>query len=470
VGLALAVSGCQSGKDHDPGTLTVAARADVAGIFPSPLAEAYTLNVNKNVFEGLVKFDRELQVVPALAQSWERPDDRTYVFELRRGLRFSDGHPVGTRDVVASLEAGMERGWPFRGYLGVIESVEAVGERRVQIRTSSPNLLLLRRLAAAFIVPADALRAAEAPVVGTGPYRLESWDPNQELVLVRNEHYWGGEPAYERVRLAVVPDTAERIAMVERGEAELADHVPPESVGRLWAMTDLDVIERTGRRVLFLCLQLDAAPFSDARVREAFDLALDRRELIARALSGRGEPASQIAPRTAFGHNPDLAVTGPDPTRARALLAEAGYAEGLDIRLDGPGNRYLNDQAVLRDVARQLAAIGVNVEVNVLDKRDWLDLILSGASTFHLLGWVCELGDAGTPLDSVLHSREASLGSFNTMALADTLLDGLVDTANRSPTFDERRLSLQRAMARVAELRPILPWWFSTRSWCGRVA
>jgi peptide/nickel transport system substrate-binding protein len=458
---ALAAAACRRAPPAVEATqLTIAVRADVTGIFPNPPInnEAFTIYVNRNVFEGLVRFDERLRLQPALAERWENPDDRTYVFFLRPGVRFSDGTPVTADDVVASVLAARERGWITRDYLQGIESARALDSRTVEVKTRGPYLILLFKLPFGFVLPKHAIGRSPVPPLGTGPYRLEAWEKGREVRLVRNEQWRGAAPAFERVRFVVVPGPADRIAMLERGEAEVVDQVPLEQVERLARDERLRVVVRPTLRVLFLGLRTDTAPFTDPRVREAFDLAIDRRELIRRALAGLTIPATQLVSADVVGHDHTIALPAPDPARARALLAEAGFPAGLDVRLDGPMNRYVNDRQILDEVARQLGEIGVRVQVNALDKAAFFNFVNAGRSPFYLLGFACESGDAGDALDSLMHSPAAAgLGSLNAFGLADAELDRLIDLSNRSLDTSERTVRLQAALRRVARLRPLLP-------------
>jgi peptide/nickel transport system substrate-binding protein len=442
-----------------PRTLRLAVRADVTGFFPNPpiVNEGYTQDINWNVFEGLSGFDGHYRLVPAVARRWRTPDPRTYVFELREGQRFSDGSPVTAADVAASLEAHLSRQWVFRDFLQAIESVRAEGELRVVVRTREPYLLLLFKLPWGMILPRAALSADPVPPIGTGPYRLESWEPGHGFVLRRNAHYRGPAPAFESARFLVEPEAERRLALLRQGHVDVVDHVPLERLAELERDPAVRVHAGAGNRVLVLGLRLDRAPFSDRRVREALDLALDRDELIARALHGRGLPASQIVPQSIAGYDPALAVRRPDRARARALLAEAGLPRGLALRLDGPDNRYVNDRQILEEVARQLEEVGVRVEVRARDKREYFRLRYEGAFTFFLIGWACQTGEAGEALDPLFHSPRPGLGSENTFGLADAELDRLIDAANSSDNLADRLALIRRAMARIAELRPILP-------------
>jgi peptide/nickel transport system substrate-binding protein len=367
-------------------------------------------------------------------------------------------------DVVGSIEAN-RAGWVTRDYLQAIESVRATGDREVEIRTRFPYPVLLTRLPWGPVVPRDAAERGDSPAPGTGPYRVESWDPGRGYVFVRNPHFDRPAPAFEKVVHVVVPDDAERMSRVERGEADVADHVPLDHVERLSRNPGLRVVSGAGLRVLFLVLRADRPPFSDPRVREAIDLALDRPELVRRALGGHAETATQLVPPSIVGHDPALRLPTPDPARARALLAAAGHSSGLDIRLDGPGNRYVNGVAILQELARQLGEVGVRAPVNAVDKREFFPLIEAGRSDMHLLGYACESGDAGDVLGALLHSATGGpLGSLNSLGLSDRLLDERIDAADRARTDTERARRLRLAVARAAELRAALPLFVQTEA------
>lgn len=459
--LAVAVGACRAPDPVGAGpTLTLAVRGDVTGFFPNPpiMNEGYTMDVNWNLYEGLVRLDARLRIEPGVAVRWQNPDERTYLFDLRPGLLFSDGRPVTADDVVASLLAPRTKRWVTRDYLQAVESARALSPTRVEVKTRVPYMILLSKLPWGHILPASEIAKDEAAVVGTGPYRLKSWTRGREFVFARNERYRGPPPAYRHARFVVVPEGRERAERVLRGEADIADQLPLEEVGRLQAAGHINVRSSPGIRLLILILRVDRKPFSDPRVREALDLAVDRNELNRRALLGRGEPGSQLVPQSIVGFNPALLVTRPDPRRAQQLLAEAGHRGGLAIRLDGPSNRYLRDVEILNELKRQLDQAGFTVTLNILDKAAYYALLDRGESDVGLLGWACPTGEAGDALDGLLHSKQGDiLGSDNTLGLADPELDRMIEASNSAPTLEERTALLQAALARVAALRPIIP-------------
>jgi peptide/nickel transport system substrate-binding protein len=461
--LAAALGACHAAREQPQrpaATLRVALRADVSGFYPNPPVtnESFTFEINRWIFDSLVALDPGLHLVPGLAERWLSVDERTYVFELRPGLRFSDGSPCRAGDVAASLAAALRRGWVTIDYLKAIESVRALDERRLEIRARRPDPALLTRLPWGFVLPESALAHDPLPVVGTGAFTLESWTPGRGFVLSRNPHYWGRPPGFERVEFRVVPDDVERMGLVERGEADVADNVPFEAFARLERREDLRLVVGSGHRVLFLAMRVDRPPFDDPRVREAVDLAIDRDAIVARVMFGRAEPAAQVVPPAVVGYVPELPGPKLDRPRARRLLAAAGHPRGLAVRLDGPNNRYVRDAVLLEELGRQLAEVGIRAEVKAVDKREFYETIEAGRSDLHLLGWASEAGDGADALDILFHPPTiGSSGRLNSMGLADPELMRLTAEVHGSADLRTRASWLRQAYARLAELRPVVP-------------
>jgi peptide/nickel transport system substrate-binding protein len=410
----------------------VAVAADITGIYPDVRDESYTFAVLSNAYEGLTRLGRDLRPEPAVAARWENPDDRTWVFRLRAGLRFSDGRSVTPADVVASLRHALAE-TATRHTLAAIRSVEAAPDGSVHIATRGPAPTLLLPLSSAFIVPAaDLSRPRGAWPAGTGPYLVESWAPGRELVLEANAHWRGGAPSFERLRLRVTPEAAERARALRAGEVDLADALGLDELDRPLP-AGFQIVSRPALRVLFLAFRVDGAPFADARVREAFDLAIDRDELIARALHGHGTPVGQVVP-------PDLLRVAGDGAR--------------EVVLHGPTQRT----AIMQEVARQLAEVGVRARVDARAKEDFFSLLDATDTRFFLFSWSCDGADAGNALGSLLHTPNAAgLGFENSQGLSDAALDALVDAADVAPTYAQRQRLLAAGLARVAELRAVLP-------------
>jgi peptide/nickel transport system substrate-binding protein len=446
-------------------TLTLAVRSDVTGFYPSEAArnEAFTTQVNWNAFEGLVCLDPQLRLHKGLAAHWSNPDDHTYLFEMAPGLRFSDGTPVEAADAVASILGA--RRTAYRDYFHAITNARVTGEHRLEVITRGPYLVLLTRLPWAMVLPRREWERPAPAAIGTGPYRLAAWKMGESIRFEQNPHFRGPAPTFRNVTYLVLPDEAARVEAVRSGRADAADQVPLGALRELAAAPGMRVLTGEGLRVMYLALRPGAAPFDDPRVREAVDLAIDREDLIHRALGDQGSVATQLVPPPVVGYNPDIPRPLSNRSRARALLAEAGHPQGFEVDLHGPNNRYVNDLSVLDELARQLLEVGIRVRLHAMDKVDFFRLTASGGTRMHLIGWSCETAEAGDVLDSVGHSKDATgLGADNDMDLSDDDLDRNIGEANASATAVERTRLLQKAMARLQALRVYLPLYVQPES------
>jgi len=455
---AIGLQGCtaEQAAPRPASLLTVAVQADITGLYPALRNESYSFTVNANVFEGLTALGHDLGPQPALADRWENPDEHTWLFHLRPGVRFSSGQPVRASDVVASLRYAVSAD-TTQTLLDPVESVEGLSDDLVRIRTHFPCPVLLAHLAFALVVPETALaQKAGTPPLGTGPFKVEAWRPGDELVLVRNPEFRGPRPSFDRVRFVVTPDPVQRLDMLRMGRADIVDNVPTEQIDLLRRSGTLRVVNRPSLRVLFLALRVDEPPFSNPLVREALDLALDRDELVKRAMGGFGAPSAQLVPPLVVGYNPAIPVTAPNPKRARELLRAAGYPAGFSVRLDGPTNRYPAGAEIMSEVARQLAEIGVKVDVRGKPKEEFFAQLDSGKYQLLLYGWSCETVQAGEALDELIRTAPAGAAP-NLVHFSDPAIDRLIDAADRSSSIFERSALLAQGLAAVAKARPVVP-------------
>ena len=438
-----------------PRTLTVAVRADVTGIFPNPptINEAFTIDLFSNVFEGLFRLDSALSVKPVLVSGWTNPDSKTWLFRLREGVRFSDGSPLTADDVTASLRAAIAMPFPTGAFLGAIREVDTVSPFEVRVTTREQCPALPSFLVSGFVLSRAALGRRPIPPVGTGPYQLAGRQPGHGLTLRRNPHH-DPPAAFDEIRVRVIPEAEARVAALLADQADIAEGVPLRSVEGLSRDDRFTVLAQPGIRVLYLAPRVDRAPFDDPRVREALDLALDRDELNQRVYQGRGTPASQPVPVAVVGYERALPVVQADRRRARALLAAAGHRSPLQVVLDAPNDRYLEDVALAREAARQMELAGFRVTVRTRPKAEYFPFLAAGGAQLFLFGWTCDTLDGSDVLDGAFRSRAPGRpANQNYQGLADAGLDRVVDEAARVSAAAARFAALRAAMARLRQIR-----------------
>ncbi|MCL4810418.1 MAG: hypothetical protein KJ062_21865, partial [Thermoanaerobaculia bacterium] len=433
-------------------SLNVAIHSAPVGMDPHLQNESLTVAVLANVFEALTEFDDELRIRPGLAESWRNPDGRTWRFSLRRGVRFHDGRPLEAEDVVFSLErASKHPGSGLASHLVQLETVRALDPRTVEIVTRRPFAALLERLTLVYVVPRDAPETIVEPV-GTGPYRLAG-NLGHQIRMVPAAGSWRGEPSGPALTFFVVPEPAERLRRLTSGEVDVAADLDESAVA---VLRDSDCCReevRPGSTVEYLHLAAFEPRFDDPRVREAVHLAIDRHRYVAEAHGGLGQPAGQLAVPGLFGYAPDLGASDRDVSRARALLAAAGYPGGFDVVLEHRTGRRADV------LARMLAEAGIRAKPAEADWAELYGRLRRGEVGFYFGGVVAPTADSSDILDGYVHTRDGAsgYGASNHSRYSNARADELIESASTSFSLVRRRELLQAAMRVVVEDRRFVP-------------
>jgi peptide/nickel transport system substrate-binding protein len=401
------------------------------------------------------------QMRPALAERWETsPDGLTTTFTLRRNVRFHDGSPLDAEAVRASYERQYLRGSPFYGQSppnayepvlsGWIKEIRVRDPHTVAIATRFPRPL---QFANVKIVSLQALRAhggnlSRAPA-GTGPFRLDRWEPAQ-LALAPFPEGWHGPPRIDGVRFVIRPNDDEAMERLLQGEYDLLYGVSPDYFDKLFANPQVNLVKGSALNTLFLGMQLDRPPLRDHRLREAIVRGVDRQRLA--AILGRGAmiPAKGPLPPSSDGFDPAVSQPPCDPARARALLKEATGETGLTLRL-----LYFNPSELWSEVVHtlqeELRKVGIAVqELRVSSWKEFHEARKKGAHDLYLYKWTVSTPDPARFLVGMFSSESGdNFGRF-----VNPRVDALLKEA-RGPVEESRRLALYREVARaVAEELP----------------
>ena len=334
-----------------------------------------------NLFEGLVQFARDGSVLPCLAESWEiSSDGLSYVFHLRGGVHFHNGTVFDAGTAKYSLERALapESANPQRSRLAAVRAVQALDARTLRLGLSRRSGGLLQSLAwGAFVMvePRSAPTNSTRPV-GTGPFRFLAWSRGDSLTLERNDGYWGTPAHLERVTFEFISDPSAAYAALMAGDIDVFSNYPaPESFAQFAADPRFKVFVGSTESETVLALNNRHPPLDDLRVRRAVAYALDRHAIIDGAMFGYGTPIGSHFPP----HSPDYVdLTGVyphDPARARALLAQAGYANGFSVTMKLPPPSYARRAGEI--VASQLAQVGIAVRIENLEWAQWLDQVFT---------------------------------------------------------------------------------------------
>lgn len=311
------------------GKLTVSLPNRIVALDPmgATAAEPAVRTVASHIYDPLVTLDFiSRRYTPALAVKWETPDPTTWIFSLRPGARFHDGSPVTARDVKASLERVMTTPGPFVPVWSAVSAVEAPNDNTVRIRTRTPMGTMLASLSLLSILPADKLSSPgffDRPV-GSGPFRVTSYQPGSALVLEANPTYWGTPAGVKTLEFKEIPELAARVTALITGEIDLTYEFPPEQVAALRGRNDIRLATIPSYLYYFIWMNLKRSPFTDKRVRQALVMALDINTMLKTLLQGIARPMNAPFPSTVFGHTPQhppMFTTPPGPGSCSPLPA-----------------------------------------------------------------------------------------------------------------------------------------------------
>jgi peptide/nickel transport system substrate-binding protein len=391
-------------------------------------------------YEGLTAISNGITVEPALATEWKQVDDLNWEFTLREGVTFQDGTAMTAETVANALNKLLAAEVPARAFSPtVVSAVTATGPMTVTITTVSPLVTLPGRLAsppAAILSPAAYTDAGINPMgTCTGPFRITAIDPEQSMTLEANPAYWGGAPQIAGATIRFVPDADTRTTMVRSGESQIVRHVPAYSVAQLRADSNVTVSEVTTPRVIQLLLNNKTGIFSDERVRLAVKLALDTQAIDDAVFEGLASPAaSPFRPEEPWAPK-GLAVPTPDLERARALLAEAGVAEGTEVSFLIYNTK--KELAAMGEVVQaMLAEIGLKATIRLAEYAALEPDMLAGNydMAFMSRGYLTDAPEPG----GFLAADYGCTGSFNISQHCNADFDAKLAAINANPDADAR--------------------------------
>lgn len=449
----LVLSACGRGGDT---TLVIAHEGGVVGLDPHRQDEAVTVSVLANMYQGLVAFDPNLKVVPCLAEGYSNPDDLTWRFHLRGGVRFHDGRGVAIEDVIWSLE----RAWRdscsiFRGMLSQIKGIRALDPATLEITTARPHPTLISILPQVAVIPRGS-NPSEHPV-GTGPYRFLSSLSGGGIRMERFEGYWGEKPRFHQAEFRNITDEERRSAALLSGRIDFDASVSEGQRARMESSPGVTLKAWPGASVGVLGYNLKGRlpenPLVDLRVRQALSLAIDRDMLSQAAYHGYTLPAWQLVAPTVLGYDPELPKPIRDTTRARSLLAKAGFPGGLRLTLEMSGTAW----PVGRELARQLGEAGIELWVDTVSWDRLYQDISAGRAGFYLMGFGFGFGDASEILNELHSLTPAGLGANNLTGYANPAMDRLLEAADREFDPARRQALLKKAVRLAAEDLPYIP-------------
>ncbi len=444
---SLTIAGAEAAK-HE---LVIAIGAQPEALDPIAMASAPAATVADHIHQSLIYMAPDGSLKPSLAESWEAAaDGLSWVLRLRQGVTFHDGTPFNAQAVKVNLDRFLDPDSkaPYRFLISEVAEIQVVDEYAVRLVLNRPFAPIISNLSHSFIgmLSPASLQGLEKgktteAIVGTGPFKLVHWARGEHIVLEKNTAYWGSVPKINRLTFKFVPEDAARMVMLETGEAHAVMRVPPADAARLDANPNINVVNATSVRVIYIGFNTQKAPFDNPKVRQAMNYAVNKQAIIDTILAGVGNQSTAPVVPAVFGYT----QVGPypyDPQKARQLLAEAGYPDGFKAVFHHPSGRYLMDSTIAEAVQAMLREVGVQIELQTMEWSAYLGFVRKppeeAQHQMYMLGWGCVTLDADYGIYSLLHSSQMPPAGWGVSFFKNERVDELLDSARVTPDRPSR--------------------------------
>ncbi len=480
-------------------TLRYANQGDLKSLDPYTLNETTTHAHLGQVYEGLIARDKDLKIIPGLAESWETPEPTRWRFHLRKNVKFQNGDPFSADDVVFSADRVRAGGSNLQTRIAKDAKVVKVDDYTVDFILTSPNPILHSQWDTWYIVDkkwaeannatAPTPAAATSPSFaslhanGTGAFTIESHQPGVKTVFKANPTWWQ-KPQHNLKEIIFTPigSDATRVAALLSGEVDIIEPVPIQDISRVDASPNAEVMKGPELRTIFLGMDQvrdellysnvkGKNPFKDIRVREAFFKAVDIELIKTRVMRGLSTPSALMIAPQLFPLSKDFTRPKFDPDSAKKLLTEAGYPEGFEVTMDCPNDRYVNDAAICQAIVGMLARIGVKINLLAQPKAQYFAKVLKPGgyqTSFYLLGWTPGTSDSHNVLYDIMGCRDdpkSSRGEANLGGYCNKKMDELTDKVLQESVPAKRDLLIKEAFEIAAKDFAYIPLHQQALAW-----
>ena len=476
-------------------TLRWAAQNDILTLDPHSQNHATTNAILMHAYEGLTRYNDKYQVEPALATKWTFISPTQVRFELRKGVKFHDGTPFTADDVVFSFGRIRQPQGTMGIYVTGINEIKKIDDHTVDFIMAAPNPLLLRNIIDFRIMSkswAEKNKTTNAQdyknkeenfasrtVMGTGPYKITGWTPEQRITMTQNADWWDKHTGnVKEVIYTPIKSDPTRVAALLSGDVDMLTDLPTQDIARLRQDSKLKVVDGPEVRTIYLAPDMGSPelkhsnikgknPFADKRVRQALSMAIDREAIKRNIMRGLSIPAGLMVAPGVNGHSPELDTpVKTDVDGAKKLLADAGYPNGFEVRLNCPNNRYVNDEEICQAVVAMWARVGVKATLAAENMATFIQKVQNFDSSIYLLGWGVATYDAQYSLQSLIRTRTTGAdGNFNFSKISDATVDRLVDAMKTETDATKRNTMIRDALVRTKEEVLTIPLHHQMRPW-----
>lgn len=463
--LILAVGGCARGETHPSDVVTVAIETNPVSLDPRVATDALSLRVIELLFNGLVRTDAHFHIVPGLAERWEQPDERTYVFHLRRGVRFHHGRELTAEDIRFTFESLATVGSAHAAVLEEIHKIRVLDPYRVAFHLKRRFAPILYHLTVG-IVPAELAGRdgfGQQPV-GTGPFRFKRWVQNERVEVAAFQDYFGGEPHVERLSLRIIPDATIRFLELKKGTIDLlSGSLPPEVMRLVESLPGMEVATIPSSNYTYLGFNLEDPILSDLRVRRAIAHAVDRNEMITYLLRGQATLATGLLSPQHWAYESHVETFPFDPEKAKRLLDAAGYPLQDGVRFNLTFKATTNElvRTIAEAMQHMLSQVGIALEIRSYEWGTFYADIRSGNFQLYVLTWV-GITDPDY-YHYIFHSDSRPPRGANRGGYRNSEVDRLLLAGRQAADVNARKATYRRIQKILAEELPYVSLWHELR-------
>ena len=441
------------------------------------------------VFDPLVRYAQDMSFEPRLAERWERIDDLTMRFYLRKGVKFHSGNPFTAKDVKFTFERFYESP-DFKGLFTPFDGCTIVDDYTIDIKTKKPYALLINM--ATYIFPldskfysgTDATGQPKDAVVkigpsfalhnssGTGAYKIVEWEQGARYVFERFADYWDKDSPgnVDKIVLTPIKEGPTRVAALLSGDVDFISPVPPQDFQRIRSNKKVKMVTYSGGRIITVQLnQKRRAEFKDVRVRQAIVHAVNNVGIAKKIMKGTATPAGQQGPKGYMGYTSSL-VPRYDLKKAKALMKEAGLADGFECTMIAPNNRYVNDEKIAEAVVSMLSKIKIKVNLKTMPKAQYWDEFDAQAADMQLIGWHSDTEDSGNFSEflTMCPNKETGYGQYNSGNYCNPKIDDLTMAAQTETDLKKRTAILQGIERILYNDAAFVPFHWQNHSYAGK--
>jgi len=467
-------------------TLKMGLDADPVSLDPQVQLSGGMLQLSHWVFDPLVRWTQEMDFEPRLATSWERLDDLTMRFHLRKGVKFHSGNDFTAKDVKWSFDR-MRKSVDFKGLLEPFDGCYIVDDYTVDIKTKKPYALLLNMATYFFAMdsefytgtdangqPKDAIvKIGESFALnnasGTGPFVVTNRQHNVILEMKRFADYWDKESPGNVTEFILTPikENATRVAALLSGGVDFISPVPPQDFARIENDDKVKLVTINGGRIItFQMNQERVEAFKDVRVRQAIVHAVNNEGIVKQIMKGTATVAAQQGPKGYAGYKESLKPRY-DLEKAKALMKEAGYENGFEITMMAPNNRYVNDAKIAEATAQMLGKIGIKVNLKTMPKAQYWNEFDARAADMMMIGWHSDTEDSGNFSEFLMMcpNKETGYGQYNGGMYCNPRVDELTLAAQSETDLEKRAEMLQEIEQILYDEAAFVPFHWQNHSY-----